>query len=284
MRPSIYVKLVATALALVAAGAAAAGAIGSPPPAADKGLTNAEEPSGVEVPVVHDDDDAPDDEVVGEDDEADEVDDEADEVDDEATESDESDESDEADEPKDNHGAYVSAVAHDHTLTGREHGKAVSEVARSDAGKPNADDEDAEDTDGPGQGRERQRQRQGPREAVAATPLARLPRRVVDTPTLSGVSGQVRTPRSRGGLEPPDDMVADVRRGARAKPAPKLHPDASVRRAAHDTSSASAPHSYAHGASGGRSPDPRPRARCRRAGPGADVILDADGVGHHQAG
>ena len=56
-------------------------------------------------------------------------------------------------EPKDNHGAYVSAVAHDHTLTGREHGKAVSEVARSDAGKPNADDEDAEDTDGPGQGK-----------------------------------------------------------------------------------------------------------------------------------
>jgi hypothetical protein len=35
-----------------------------------------------------------------------------------------------------NHGWYVSQVAHDHGLAGRDHGKAVSEVARSDQGKP----------------------------------------------------------------------------------------------------------------------------------------------------
>jgi hypothetical protein len=35
-----------------------------------------------------------------------------------------------------NHGWFVSQVAKDHSLTGREHGKAVSEVARSNQGKP----------------------------------------------------------------------------------------------------------------------------------------------------
>ena len=152
MHPTLYAKVVATALALVAAGAAAAGAVGSPPPAADKGLTNAEEHTGFEVPVAHEDD-VPDDEVVGED-EADEVDraveaDEVDEVDDQVTDS---DEVDEVDEPKDNHGAYVSAVAKDDTLTGREHGEAVSEVARSDAGKPHAEDQEADGQGNNGKG------------------------------------------------------------------------------------------------------------------------------------
>ena len=54
--------------------------------------------------------------------------------------------------PKDNHGAYVSAVAQDKTLTGREHGKAVSEVARSDAGKPDHGDDEDDADDSPGQG------------------------------------------------------------------------------------------------------------------------------------
>ena len=38
-----------------------------------------------------------------------------------------------------NHGAYVSQVAHDKTVKGREHGEAVSEAAHSDCGKPAAD-------------------------------------------------------------------------------------------------------------------------------------------------
>jgi hypothetical protein len=39
-------------------------------------------------------------------------------------------------ERKQNHGWFVSQVAHDKSLTGRAHGKAVSEVAHSDQGKP----------------------------------------------------------------------------------------------------------------------------------------------------
>lgn len=38
-----------------------------------------------------------------------------------------------------NHGACVSAIAHDKSVSGREHGKAVSEVARSDCGKTGDD-------------------------------------------------------------------------------------------------------------------------------------------------
>jgi len=37
-----------------------------------------------------------------------------------------------------NHGWFVSQVAHDHSVTGRAHGEAVSEVARGDAGKPDS--------------------------------------------------------------------------------------------------------------------------------------------------
>ena len=40
-----------------------------------------------------------------------------------------------ADRPH-NHGWYVSQAAHDKAFSGRDHGKHVSEVARSDAGKP----------------------------------------------------------------------------------------------------------------------------------------------------
>jgi hypothetical protein len=49
--------------------------------------------------------------------------------------------------PTDNHGAAVSAVAHDDSLEGREHGKAVSEVARSDIGKKHADKHGGGDTE-----------------------------------------------------------------------------------------------------------------------------------------
>jgi hypothetical protein len=119
-------RIAAIAASVVLAGGAAAAAVGSPPEAADKGLTTAEEHSGQDVPMAPEavptpDDDATD--VV----EVDEV--ETDEVDDvEATE-------DEGTGPVDNHGAAVSAVAQDDSTTGREHGEAVSTVARSDAGK-----------------------------------------------------------------------------------------------------------------------------------------------------
>ena len=39
-----------------------------------------------------------------------------------------------------NHGWYVSQAAHDKSVSGHEHGQAVSEVARGDAGKPDAAD------------------------------------------------------------------------------------------------------------------------------------------------
>jgi len=51
---------------------------------------------------------------------------------------------DQAGEPKNagerphNHGWFVSQVARDHSITGRAHGEAVSEVARGDDGKPDA--------------------------------------------------------------------------------------------------------------------------------------------------
>jgi hypothetical protein len=53
-----------------------------------------------------------------------------------------------------NHGAYVSQVAHDKSVTGRDHGKAVSEAAHSDCGKSAEDasegeDADAEETEAP---------------------------------------------------------------------------------------------------------------------------------------
>ena len=46
-----------------------------------------------------------------------------------------------------NHGSYVSQVAHDKTVKGREHGKAVSEAAHSDCGKPAADATESEAAD-----------------------------------------------------------------------------------------------------------------------------------------
>ena len=70
-----------------------------------------------------------------------------------------------------NHGAYVSEVARDKTVTGREHGKAVSEAAHSDCGKPaeetesadsdDADKDEADDSDDEGDTRKSEKQGRG---------------------------------------------------------------------------------------------------------------------------
>jgi hypothetical protein len=44
-----------------------------------------------------------------------------------------------------NHGAYVSSVAKDKTVTGRDHGKLVSEAAKSDCGKQAGEDGDEQE-------------------------------------------------------------------------------------------------------------------------------------------
>jgi hypothetical protein len=43
-------------------------------------------------------------------------------------------------ERKQNHGWYVSQAAHDQSVTGRDHGQAVADVARGNAGKPETAD------------------------------------------------------------------------------------------------------------------------------------------------
>jgi len=129
------VRIAAATAGLVLAGGVAAAA-GSPPDAADDGLSTAEEHSGVVVPVADSTSVESEDAVETEFDEA-EL--EADEkADDEATE--------QLGGPVDNHGAEVSAVAHTTFATGREHGEAVSEVARGDHG-PDAATSDTEASD-----------------------------------------------------------------------------------------------------------------------------------------
>jgi hypothetical protein len=54
------------------------------------------------------------------------------------TQNDDSDPTEADHERKQNHGWFVSQVAKDHSTTGRAHGEAVSEVAQSDQGKPEA--------------------------------------------------------------------------------------------------------------------------------------------------
>ena len=117
------IAVAAGALTLAATGIAAAS--DAPPEAADQGLTTASEQVGVELP-------ANDDHAVAEDTDAtDDAADAADEADDAA---DDAAEADEGIGPVDNHGAEVSAVAQTEFATGREHGEAVSEVARQDHG------------------------------------------------------------------------------------------------------------------------------------------------------
>lgn len=141
MISTVTTKIAVAAAGLVlAAAAAAAAAVGSPPSASDKGRATAEEHTGFPVPVAA----GRADEVVADDDAVDDEEVEAPEV--EAPEDEEN-----GGGPLDNHGAAVSAVATDHTVTGREHGQAVSEVARSDAGKPSHGADEADEGDDGGE-------------------------------------------------------------------------------------------------------------------------------------
>ena len=108
------IAIAAGALTLTATGIAAAG---SPPEAADTGLSTAEEQVGVELPATKDaHPGAPD-------------------ADDAATTEDSEIEAEDSGVgPVDNHGAEVSAVAHTEFATGREHGEAVSTFARDNHG------------------------------------------------------------------------------------------------------------------------------------------------------
>lgn len=125
----------AGALTLAATGIAAAG---SPPEAADTGLTNAEERTGKELPVAGanapdhvEGPEAPGDDVDGDDPVVDEV---------------VGVEGEGGNGPVDNHGAVVSAVAQTEHSSGREHGAAVSAVAREGHGPAAAEtggDDDA---------------------------------------------------------------------------------------------------------------------------------------------
>jgi hypothetical protein len=117
-------KLVVVIVGLVlAAGVVGAAAAGSPPEAADDGLTTAEERTGFDVPTTKEDHPTKDDHPGGD---AARVEAEAEGV-----------------GPVDNHGAEVSAVAQDDSTTGREHGEAVSAVARGEHGGDAAPNENA---------------------------------------------------------------------------------------------------------------------------------------------
>jgi hypothetical protein len=116
-------KLVVVIVGLVlAAGVVGAAAAGSPPEAADGGLTTAEERTGFDVPTTKEDHPTKDDHPGGD----------AAKV-----------EAAEGVGPVDNHGAEVSAVAQDDSTTGREHGEAVSAVARGEHGGDAAPNENA---------------------------------------------------------------------------------------------------------------------------------------------
>ena len=133
---TLSLKIVATAAGLVLGGTAVAAAVASPPEDADNGRATAEERTGFPVPV------GPEVEVP----EVEEPEVEVPEV--EVPEVEVPDGDDDGG-PVGNHGAAVSAVAKDDTLTGRDKGMAVSEVARSNAGK----DDDGQG--GPPEGRGR---------------------------------------------------------------------------------------------------------------------------------
>jgi hypothetical protein len=133
-------KIAAIAVGAVLVGGAAAAAVGAPD-AADDDRTTASEQTGVEVPASpeahptkadHPGTDAQDEAEVEATKEVD------DEGVDEEVDADEEEGTDDAVEdsggPVDNHGAEVSAVAKDDSTTGREHGEAVSTVARDNHG------------------------------------------------------------------------------------------------------------------------------------------------------
>jgi hypothetical protein len=132
------VRIAAAGAGLMLAGGVAVASAGSPPEAADEGLSTAEEHTGFLPPASQDSHPTAADHPGGGAEDATEL---------EATE-DETAKLDEPTEelgggPVDNHGAEVSAVAQSEFETGREHGEAVSEVARGDHG-PDAAGEAAE--------------------------------------------------------------------------------------------------------------------------------------------
>ena len=120
-------KKIAAAAGALTLGATGIAAAAGPPPAAHDGLTNASEHVGVEVPAskhAH----------AGADGHADD-----------ASDPDEGPELDrEGGGLHDNHGAEVSAVAKSDATTGREHGMAVSEVARHGHGHGPSEDRAAD--------------------------------------------------------------------------------------------------------------------------------------------
>jgi hypothetical protein len=118
------IAIAAGALTLGTAGIAAAAGT---PDAADDGLTKASEQVGIELPASQDSHPVADDQ-------ADESDVEDDAVEDEVKDETAA-EDDEGIGPVDNHGAEVSAVATSDETTGRDHGIAVSEVARQGHGQ-----------------------------------------------------------------------------------------------------------------------------------------------------
>ena len=146
MRKSIPLKIAVAGAGLVMAGGVAAAAVTTPDQASD-GLEKATTQAGFEVPTSGDVQplkaQAPtDDEVVEEQPTAEET--------EGLTETEETDDTaeleDESTGPVDNHGAAVTEYIETSELTGKEFGQGVSEVARSDAGKPEqATKQDAEE-------------------------------------------------------------------------------------------------------------------------------------------
>jgi hypothetical protein len=121
------IAIAAGALTLGTAGIAAAAGT---PDAADDGLTKASAQVGIELPASQDSHPVADDQA----DESD-VEDDAVESEDEVKDETDADAEDEGLGPVDNHGAEVSAVATSDETTGRDHGIAVSEVARQGHGQ-----------------------------------------------------------------------------------------------------------------------------------------------------
>lgn len=136
MHLSKRIAIAAGALTLGATGIAAAA--GSPSDAADDGLTKASAQVGIELPASKDSHPGADDHAGASDPEDDAVETEDDAAETEADADDTEDRTEDAGEgtgPVDNHGAEVSAVATSDETTGRDHGMAVSEVARQGNGQ-----------------------------------------------------------------------------------------------------------------------------------------------------
>jgi hypothetical protein len=124
------IAIAAGALTLGTAGIAAAA--GAPSDHADEGLTKASAQVGIELPASRDSHPEADDHADDPDDLEDETVEVADELEDEVEAE---DDLEEGTGPVDNHGAEVSAVATSDETEGRDHGIAVSEVARQGHGK-----------------------------------------------------------------------------------------------------------------------------------------------------